>query len=87
MYWFVKKTHFRHTVALAPENVAVRGLYMNNLINDGRSYVLQITSVYLYKLCRFTVTTALHCIGLEVSHKQNLYKVTGYKYILHFLYK
>ena len=26
VYWFVYKTHFRHTVALAPENVAVRGL-------------------------------------------------------------
>ena len=42
-------------------------------------------------LCRCTVTTALHCIKqslrLEVSHKQKLWKVTGYKYILHFLYK
>ena len=26
VYWFVYKTHFRHTVALVPENVAVRGL-------------------------------------------------------------
>ena len=26
VYWFVYKTHFRHTVALAPENVAVKGL-------------------------------------------------------------
>ena len=26
MYWFVYKTHFWHTVALMPENVAVRGL-------------------------------------------------------------
>ena len=55
---------------------------MNNLINDGGSYVLQITSVYLYTeykiLCRFTVTTALHYninVRLEVSHKQKLYKV------------
>ena len=26
VYWFVYKTHFRHTVALAPENLAVKGL-------------------------------------------------------------
>ena len=46
-------------------------LYKNNLIKDGRLYVLQKTSVYLYIylniteykiLCRCTVTTALHCI-------------------------
>ena len=31
VYWFVYKTHFRHTVALAPENVVVRGLMTNSL--------------------------------------------------------
>ena len=29
VYWFVYKTHFRHTVALAPENVAVKGLKLH----------------------------------------------------------
>ena len=30
VYWFVYKTHFRHTVALAPENVAVKGLKVDH---------------------------------------------------------
>ena len=57
-------------------------------------HVLQITSVYLYKFCvdlqlllHFTVSNSHINVRLEVSHKQKLYKVTGYKYILHLLYK
>ena len=57
---------------------------MNNLINDGRSYVLQITSVYLYKFCvdqqLLLHSSALNGhtnVRLEVSHKQKLNKVTG----------
>ena len=56
---------------------------MNNLINDGRSYVLQITSVYLYKFCvdqqllpHSSVLNSHTNVKLEVSHKENLNKVT-----------
>ena len=57
---------------------------MNNLINDGRSYVLQITSVYRYKFCvdqqlllHSSVLNGHTNVRLEVSHKQKLNKVTG----------
>ena len=57
-------------------------------------YVSQITSVYLYKFCvdvqlllHSTVSNSHINVRLEVSHKQKLYEVTGYKYTLHFLYK
>ena len=56
---------------------------MNNLINDGRSYVLQITSVYLYKFCvdqqlllHSSVLNSHTNVRLEVSYKENLNKVT-----------
>ena len=41
VYWFVYKTHFRHTVALAPENVAVKGLILKTLDDT-----LTVTKVY-----------------------------------------
>ena len=71
-------------------------LYMNSLINDGRSHVLQITSVYVRICINFVQMYSYYCtplyvsnshinVRLEASHKQKLYKVTGYKYILHFV--
>ena len=72
---------------------------MNNLIKDGRLYVINNINVSVclniteyktlcvdFKLLLHSTVSNCH-IRLEVSHKQKLYKVTGYKCILHFLYK
>ena len=62
--------------------------YMINMMSDGRSYVLisQIIKCYV-DLQLLLHSTVSNCHRLEVSHKQKLCKVTGYKYILYFLYK
>ena len=57
---------------------------MNNLINDVRSCFPNNISVSVKILCRSNIHIN---VRLEVSHKQKLSKVAGYKYILHFLYK
>ena len=41
-YWFVYKTHFQHTVALASENVVVRGLMHSGFIVPPRKYTYQL---------------------------------------------
>ena len=48
VYWFVCKTHFRHTVALAPENVAVRGLITSGMMwhdMDFTAFIWQLQSL------------------------------------------
>ena len=83
------------SVSLNTFIVYITLLYMNNLIKDGTLYVINNISVSVYlnvteyfdlKLLLNSTVSNCH-IRLEVSHKQKLYKVTGYKYILHFLYK
>ena len=64
---------------------------MNNMISDGRlcPNISQNIKCYvdLQLLLDSTVSISHINVGLEVSHKQKLCKVTGYKYILHFMYK
>ena len=64
--------------------VTIWSVFPNPVTNDGRSYVLQITSVYLYKFCvdqqlllHSSVLNSHTNVRLEVSHKEKLNKVTG----------
>ena len=48
VYWFVYKTHFRHTVALALENVAVKGLNMMLLNSKNIKGLITCVIVWLH---------------------------------------
>ena len=48
---------------------------------------LLCVDIRIQLLLHSTVPNSHINVNLEVSHKHKLQKVTGYKYILHFLYK
>ena len=58
VYWFVYKTHFRHTVALAPENVAVRGLNKMQVLLKVFKYKYTFTK----QLWGFTTLNVIHLV-------------------------